>query len=192
MGRFEFVRMTFGLRNAPATFQRMMVQLFGDLSWDGVLTYLDDVLIHPETEDRFYQLLEECLSRLKETGLTLKLKKCDFLTRSLMSRSTCVCPIHSGDLHPGRPCPKPTDHRRTAPSVGPEETTRPKLRRGIADLWPRLRDPLAVVGVLALSWFFGQGYYANACVAVATEYNVRCLVPAGVGILLSIFRFQPK
>ena len=42
-GLFEFVRMTFGLKNAAQTFQRLMDRITQDL--DGVFVYLDDILI---------------------------------------------------------------------------------------------------------------------------------------------------
>ncbi len=42
-GLFEFLRMTFGLRNAGNTFQRWMDRILGGL--DFVFTYLDDVIV---------------------------------------------------------------------------------------------------------------------------------------------------
>ena len=42
-GTFHFNFMPFRLKNAGATFQRLMDQIFGDL--DFVFVYLDDILI---------------------------------------------------------------------------------------------------------------------------------------------------
>ncbi|EZG42978.1 putative retrotransposon protein [Gregarina niphandrodes] len=78
-GLFEFTVMPFGLVNAPATFQRMVEQLFGDLCWDGVLVYLDDIFIHAPELERVLQLLTIVLSRLQRAGLRLRLSKCSFL-----------------------------------------------------------------------------------------------------------------
>jgi hypothetical protein len=75
---FEFLVMPFGLTNAPATFQRAMEQIFGDLRWSGVLVYLDDILIHAPTEEELLALFREVLRRLQSHNLTMKLEKCFF------------------------------------------------------------------------------------------------------------------
>eukprot|EP00835_Amoeboradix_gromovi_P006924 NODE_945_length_2856_cov_0.287631.p2 type:complete len:160 gc:universal NODE_945_length_2856_cov_0.287631:1722-2201(+) len=49
LGLYEFTVMPFGLKTAPATFQRMMDRLVGDMS--NVLIYLDDILIHARSID---------------------------------------------------------------------------------------------------------------------------------------------
>ena len=77
-GLYEFVVMPFGLVNAPATFQRLMELLLGDLHWIGVLVYLDDILIHGESQERVLELLKEVLARLRKANLRLRLKKCSF------------------------------------------------------------------------------------------------------------------
>ncbi len=41
-GHFEWLRMPFGLKTAPITFQRMINSLFSDLRGKGVYLYLDD------------------------------------------------------------------------------------------------------------------------------------------------------
>ncbi|GMF62797.1 unnamed protein product [Phytophthora fragariaefolia] len=43
-GLFRFVMMTFGLANAPGTFQRMMNAVLRGLTWQSCLVYLDDVI----------------------------------------------------------------------------------------------------------------------------------------------------
>ena len=48
-GTFEFLVMPFGLSTAPSTFQRMMNVLFFYLLDQGVVIYLDDVLIYSKT-----------------------------------------------------------------------------------------------------------------------------------------------
>lgn len=82
-GLYEFLVMPFGLKTAPATFQRTMEQLIGDLRWKGVLVYLDDILIHGETEENILNNLVVVCQRLQEVGMTLNLKKCKFMCKSI-------------------------------------------------------------------------------------------------------------
>ena len=48
-GLFDFNRMSFGLTNAPATFQRAMAHIFRSVMYDYVLCYLDDIIIFSKT-----------------------------------------------------------------------------------------------------------------------------------------------
>ena len=58
-GLFEFIRMPFGLCNAPVTFQRVMQRVLAGLEWKTCFVYLDDVLIASKTfEDHLVHLHE--------------------------------------------------------------------------------------------------------------------------------------
>jgi hypothetical protein len=75
-GHYEFLRMPFGLCNAPATFQRAMNELFEDLIGEGVLVYLDDINIYSETFDEHILMISEVLERIRGANLLIKPKKC--------------------------------------------------------------------------------------------------------------------
>lgn len=45
LGHFEFNRMPFGLKNGPATFQRGMNNILGDLIRTVCFVYLDDIIV---------------------------------------------------------------------------------------------------------------------------------------------------
>ena len=78
-GVFEPTVMTFGLTNAPATFQSMMDYVFADLVSQGKVTiYLDDILIYTKDLDEHRKVVREVLRRLVEKDLYLKPEKCEF------------------------------------------------------------------------------------------------------------------
>ena len=78
-GLFEFLRMPFGLCNAPATFQCVMQRVLAGLEGHGYFVYLDDVLVASETFADHLNHLREVFSRLKDAGLRLKPQKCKLL-----------------------------------------------------------------------------------------------------------------
>lgn len=77
-GLFEFQRMPYGLCNATGTFQRLMERIFGDQRFHSLLLYLHDVVVFSSTFKQHLERLELVFSSLREHGLKLKLKKCNF------------------------------------------------------------------------------------------------------------------
>ena len=75
-GLFEFNVMPFGLANAPATFQHLMKVILNGIEWDGVLAYLDDIIVYARTFDEHLRNFDLLLSRLEFHGLTQKPSKC--------------------------------------------------------------------------------------------------------------------
>ena len=56
-GLYEFVRMPFGLCNAPATFQRLMQKVLEGLNWENFcFVYLDDILRHLKSTCNIFNL----------------------------------------------------------------------------------------------------------------------------------------
>jgi len=77
-GLHEFVRMPFGMCNAPATFQRLMQVVLAGIEWKYCFVYLDDILICSKTLSEYVEHIKKVFSRLGRAGLTLKPKKCSF------------------------------------------------------------------------------------------------------------------
>lgn len=76
---FRFLRMPFGLPNAPAIFQRLMDSVLRDLQWVCCLVYLDDIIIYSRTFSGHLVYLTEVLSGLCASNMKLKSKKCTFI-----------------------------------------------------------------------------------------------------------------
>ena len=72
---YEFIRMPFGLCNAPASFQRLMMSAVVGL--DNVLPYLDDIIVFSETSEQHVEHVRLLLHRLSLCGLKVKLSKCE-------------------------------------------------------------------------------------------------------------------
>ena len=75
---WEFTVMPFGLCGAPAPFQRLMEILLAGLTWESCLVYLDDIIVFSRTFEEHLGRLDSVLSRIRNGGLKLKVKKCTF------------------------------------------------------------------------------------------------------------------
>jgi len=84
IGAYEPTVMYFGLTNSSATFQTMMNDLFRDLISQGdTATFIDDILVATEMEERHDELVEEVLKRLEENDLFMKPEKCKWKVREV-------------------------------------------------------------------------------------------------------------
>ena len=68
-----------GLTSAPTTFQWLMHATTSDFMFQFLLVYLDGLLVYSKTFDEHLEYLERLLRCVTETGLKLKLSKCQFL-----------------------------------------------------------------------------------------------------------------
>lgn len=86
-GLYQFRVMPFGLRNAPAVFQRLMQNVLAGLNSDEgpdfVSVYLDDILIFSETLEEHLEHLRLVIERLAAAGLMLKPAKCHFIRKEV-------------------------------------------------------------------------------------------------------------
>jgi len=77
-GHFEYNRMSFGLKNAPATFQRLMNFVLTGIQGLRCLVYLDDIVIYGPNLKEHNKRLVEVFSKLREHKLKLQPDKCSY------------------------------------------------------------------------------------------------------------------
>lgn len=77
-GLFHFLRMPYGLTNAPATFQRLLDRLVGTAMYPHAFVYLDDIIVVTRTFDEHLHWLRQVLQRIRYAGLTINRAKCEF------------------------------------------------------------------------------------------------------------------
>lgn len=75
-GFYQYKVMPFGMKNAPATFQRMVNALVSDL--DNTEGYVDDIATYSETWSDHVSQLRALFVRLSEAKLTINLLKSEF------------------------------------------------------------------------------------------------------------------
>lgn len=97
-GQYEFLKMPFGLANAPAVFSRLIQLTLGKVSQD-IALYLDDVMIPTSTTHEGLKLLRQVLQLLTDANLKLNLKKCGFLKTSATYLGH---EITAGTIQPGQ------------------------------------------------------------------------------------------
>jgi hypothetical protein len=79
LGLFESLVMTFGLCNAPATFQTFMDTQFADLiATEHIVIYLDNILIFAKTLQELTWLTHRILQRIQDLDLFHRPAKCSF------------------------------------------------------------------------------------------------------------------
>lgn len=83
-GHYEFQRMPFGLKNAPATFQRLMDQVLTGLQGNELFVYLDDIVLYSSSLREHEIKFERLAARLRAANLKLQPDKCEFLRREVM------------------------------------------------------------------------------------------------------------
>lgn len=82
-GHFEWKVMPFGLKNAPATFQRTIKMIIQKHRLRNTLNYFDDIIIFSKNEEEHLRDVENTFRALIEENIKLKKKKCQFALREI-------------------------------------------------------------------------------------------------------------
>ncbi len=82
-GHYEYTVMPFGLKNAPATFQRLINDTLREYLDDFAITYLDDILIYSDDLEMHHSHVHKVLGKLNERALYVKKSKSRFETKEI-------------------------------------------------------------------------------------------------------------
>jgi hypothetical protein len=126
-GLFEFLVMSFGLTNAPATFQALMNDVLLPFLRRFVLVFFDDILIYSSSWSEHLRHVRTVFQTLQDHQLFLKRSKCEF----------------------GRPSVAYLGHVISAEGVAMD---REKVQ-SVLD-WPRPKSARAVCGFLGLAGYY--------------------------------------
>ena len=82
-GHWEYKRLPFGLKTAPATFQRTMNVVLSGLTGSHCFIFLDDIVVYAKSLADHDANIRQVFDRLRESNLKLKPEKCEFLRKDV-------------------------------------------------------------------------------------------------------------
>jgi hypothetical protein len=106
IGLFEWIVMTFGLKNAGATYQRDMNYIFHELISKIVEIYIDDVVIKSLDHESHLHDVRKTLKCTRKHGLKMNLNKCAF---GVSAREFLGFLVHEGGIEVGKKSMKAID-----------------------------------------------------------------------------------
>ena len=78
LGSYKYRVLPFGLTNGPSSFQQYINNVLFDFLNEFCQAYLDDILIYSQTRAEHRDHVKRVLQRLREAGLQVDIKKCEF------------------------------------------------------------------------------------------------------------------
>ncbi|MBW0574047.1 hypothetical protein O181_113762 [Austropuccinia psidii MF-1] len=96
-GVYEYLRMPFGIKNAPSHFQRMMNDIFPEeLSEGWLIIYIYDIIVCPKTWEEHMYRLSRALTKTQSVNMKISLKKCHFGFKELKALGHVVSGLSLG------------------------------------------------------------------------------------------------
>ena len=77
--KYEYVKVPFGLPQAPAYFQELMTGILKDFNF--AIAYLDDIIIFSKTPEEHLTHIRKVFEKLHSANLSMKLSKCHFFSK---------------------------------------------------------------------------------------------------------------
>lgn len=90
LGNYQFTVMSFSLQGAPAVFMQVINEVLHEHLYQGVLVYLDDILIYTKDMDEHTRLVRQVLEKLLAAKLFIKLSKCEFHKTEIDYLGYCI------------------------------------------------------------------------------------------------------
>jgi RNase H-like domain found in reverse transcriptase/Reverse transcriptase (RNA-dependent DNA polymerase) len=91
-GHFEYLRMPFGLKNAPATFQRMMDEILKEYLYRFCFVYMDDIVIFSKSLHDHIIHIKMIFQKLRNVNLKIQLDKSEFLCKEVAFLGHLITP----------------------------------------------------------------------------------------------------
>ena len=79
--KYEYMKVPFGLAQAPAYFQELMTGILKDFNF--TIAYLDDIIIFSKTPQEHLSHIRMVFEKLKSANLSMKKSKCNFFSKEI-------------------------------------------------------------------------------------------------------------
>ncbi|MBW0583111.1 hypothetical protein O181_122826, partial [Austropuccinia psidii MF-1] len=90
-GLYEYLRMPFGIKNAPSDYQRWMNTICPRKLSEGlIIIYIDDIIIFSESWSLHLEILATVLEKVTGVDMKISLNKCNFSFEELKALGSIV------------------------------------------------------------------------------------------------------
>ena len=80
-GKYKYIKVPLGLRQAPAYFQELMIGVIKDFSF--IIYYLDNIIIFSRMAQEHLSHIKQVFEKFRNAQLPMKLSKCHFFTKEI-------------------------------------------------------------------------------------------------------------
>ena len=80
-GKYEYIKVPFGLAQAPAYFQELMTGILKDFNF--AIAYLDYIIIFSKTPQEDLSHIRKVFKKLRSAKLSMKMSKCNFFSKEI-------------------------------------------------------------------------------------------------------------
>lgn len=89
---YEYLRLPYGLKNGPSTFQRVMDNILKEYLHKSCFVYMDDVIVFSKSLQEHLSHLKQIFSKFRQFNLKVQLEKCEFLRKDVAFLGHVITP----------------------------------------------------------------------------------------------------